>query len=98
MFALFCASHTCLLCAKYPEAKTLIDELVALADEKGGAFWKAGGVAFQGSLLALTGQAAGAVHPITSGITAWRSTGATVFMPMVVIMFGESICGTRQMR
>jgi predicted ATPase len=81
MFALYCASHTCLLCAKYPEAKTLIDELVPLADEKGGAFWKAGGIAFQGSLLALTGQAADAVHTITSGITAYRSTGAMMYMP-----------------
>jgi predicted ATPase len=59
----------------------VIDELVALADEKGATLWKAGGVAFQGSLLALTGQAADAVHTITSGITAWRSTGATVFVP-----------------
>jgi predicted ATPase len=81
MFALYCAAHTYLLFAKYPEAKTLIDELVPLADEKGGAFWKAGGLAFQGSLLALTGQAADAVHTITSGITAYRSTGATMYVP-----------------
>ena len=81
MFALFYTSLTCLLCADYAVAKALIDELVALADEKGTTFWKAGGIAFQGSLLALTGQAADAVHTITSGITAWRSTGATVFMP-----------------
>ena len=81
MFALFYTSLTCLLCADYAVAKALIEELVALADEKGTTFWKAGGIAFQGSLLALTGQAADAVHTITSGITAWRSTGATVFMP-----------------
>ena len=81
MFALFYTSLTCLLYANYAVAKALIDELVALADEKGATFWKAGGIAFQGSLLALTGQAADAVHTITSGITAWRSTGATVFMP-----------------
>ena len=81
MFALFYTSLTCLLCADYAVAKALIDELVALADEKGTTFWKAGGIAFQGSVLALTGQAADAVHTITSGITAWRSTGATVFMP-----------------
>ena len=81
MFALFYTSLTCLLWADYAGAKALIDELVALADEKGATFWKAGGIAFQGSLQALTGQAADAVHTITSGITAWRSTGATVFMP-----------------
>jgi predicted ATPase len=81
MFALYYTSLTCLLCANYPIAKALIDELVGLADEKGATFWKGGGIAFQGSLLALTGQAADAVHTITSGITVWRSTGATAFMP-----------------
>jgi predicted ATPase len=81
MFALFWGSLTCLLCAKYPVAKALIDEFIAVADEKKGAFWKASGMLFQGSLLELTGQAADAVQTITSGITAWRLTGATVYMP-----------------
>jgi class 3 adenylate cyclase/predicted ATPase len=81
MFALLYASLTCLLCGNYAVVNALIDELVAVADEKGAMFWKAGGIAFQGSLLALTSQAADAVHTITSGITAWRSTGATVFVP-----------------
>ena len=35
----------------------------------------------QGCVLALTGKASDAVQMITSGITAWRSTGATVLMP-----------------
>jgi predicted ATPase len=81
MFALCYTSLTCLLWADYAGAKALIDEFVALADEKGATFWKAGGIAFQGSLQALTGQAADAVQTITSGVAAWRSTGATVFMP-----------------
>ena len=38
----------------------------------------------QGCLLALTGKAADAVHMITSGITASRSTGATLWMPVWV--------------
>ena len=37
---------------------------------------------FQGCVLALTGKASDAVQMITSGITAWRSTGATVWMPL----------------
>jgi predicted ATPase len=81
MFALLYASLTFSFCANYAVAKALIDELVALADEKGAAFWKAFGPGFQGSILSLIGQAADAVHTITSGITAWRSTGATVFIP-----------------
>jgi predicted ATPase len=81
MFALLYTSITYSFCSNYAVAKALADELVALGDEKGATFWKAAGIAFQGSVLSLTGQAADAVHTITSGITAWRSTGATVFMP-----------------
>jgi predicted ATPase len=81
MFALFYTSFICLLSGNYAIAKTLIHELVALADEKSATFWKGGGIAFQGSLLALTGQAADAVHTITSGLSVWRSTGATFFVP-----------------
>ena len=35
----------------------------------------------QGCVLALTGKAADAVQMITSGITAYRSTGSTLLMP-----------------
>jgi len=81
MFALVYASITYSFCANYALAKALADELVALGDEKAATFWKAAGIAFQGSVLALTGQAADAVHTITSGMTAWRSMGGTVFAP-----------------
>jgi predicted ATPase len=54
---------------------------VALADQKGGAYWKALGTMMQGDLLALTGKASVAVEKITSGITAQRSTSATVLIP-----------------
>ena len=36
----------------------------------------------QGCVFALTGKASDAVHMITSGITAFRSTGATMWMPL----------------
>ena len=36
----------------------------------------------QGCVFALTGKASDAVHKITSGITAVRSTGATLWMPL----------------
>jgi predicted ATPase len=57
------------------------DELVALADGKGAALWKALGMMNQGCVLALIGEASNAVQMITSGITAFRSTGSTCFMP-----------------
>ena len=69
-------------CGKYATAKARADEVVALADEKGSTFWKAMGIMNRGCVLALTGSASDAVHSITSGITAWRSTGARVFVPL----------------
>jgi tetratricopeptide (TPR) repeat protein len=65
----------------YVAASTLVDELVALADEKDTLFWKAWGMMTEGWLSASTGKASDAVHKITSGIAAWRSTEATAFLP-----------------
>ena len=44
MYALYCASRTLLQRGDYAAANLLIDELVALADEKGALFWKAQGM------------------------------------------------------
>ena len=82
MYALVIASLTHILCGNYAAANALADELVALADEKGALFWKALGMLHQGCVLALTGKASDAVQMITSGITALRSTGATMWMPL----------------
>ena len=82
MYALLHASLTHILCGNYAAASAQADEVVALADEKGALFWKAVGMMRQGCLLALTGKASDAVQMITSGIAAYRSTGATVWMPL----------------
>jgi predicted ATPase len=60
-------------------AKALIDECVALAEEKGAAFFKVMATAQRGCVLALTGKASDAVQTINAGITGYRSTGATVW-------------------
>jgi predicted ATPase len=57
-------------------------EVVALAEEKGSPFWKAFGLMNQGSALALAGRASDAIEILTSGITAYRTTGASVFLPL----------------
>jgi predicted ATPase len=72
---------THLFCGNYAAANALVDEVVALANEKGALFWKVQETLGQGALLALTGKASGAVQIITSGITAFRSTGATWLVP-----------------
>jgi class 3 adenylate cyclase/predicted ATPase len=82
MFALLNGSFTHILCGNYAAANGEADELTALADEKGALLWKAFGTSMQGCLLALAVKASDAVHLITSGITALRSTGGTLWMPL----------------
>ena len=78
MYALAYGSITHIHCGDYAAANARVDELVALAEEKGASHWKAIGMSSPGALLALTGKASDAVQLITSGITAFRSTGATL--------------------
>jgi predicted ATPase len=80
MYALAHAPLTHVQCGNY--APNVVNEFIALADEKGSSFWKAHGIVLQGWLFALTGKASDAVRMITSGITAWRSTGARVFVTL----------------
>jgi predicted ATPase len=81
MYALLFGAHIHILCRNYATANAQNDELVALADEKGAAQWKAAGMLMRGSVFALTGKASDAVPTITPGLTALQSTGATQFMP-----------------
>ena len=82
MFALTHASMTHIHCGKYAAANVELYEVVTLADEKGVMFWKALGMSLQGCLFGLTDKASHAVHIIASGLTAYRSTGTTVWMPL----------------
>ena len=68
----------------YIAANTLLEEGVALADEKGALHWKALGTIGRGCLLATTGNAWNAVQMITSGNAAYRSIGAKVWMPLIL--------------
>src|SRR5262249_45671980 len=82
MQALAVTAFSHIFCGNCATANALLDELVVLADEKGVFFWKAQGVMHQGWVLVLTGETADAVQMLTSGSTAWRSTGATVWTPL----------------
>jgi class 3 adenylate cyclase/predicted ATPase len=81
MFALLNGSLTQILYGNYAIANAEIDELAALAHEKSALLWKAFATSMQGCLLALTGKCVDAVHMINAGITARRSTGATLWAP-----------------
>jgi class 3 adenylate cyclase/predicted ATPase len=82
MPALALTSLTHIHCGNYERAIGQVDEVIALADEKGALFWKMGGNLLKGYILAVTGKTSDAIQRITVGISTWRSTGATVWLPM----------------
>ena len=81
MAALTLTSLSHIHCGSYAIANAQLDEVITLANEKGALFWKVGGMLVQGCLFAITGRASDAVLTITSGLSAWRATGTTVWMP-----------------
>ena len=82
MFALQHAPILYSLCGNYAVAAAQAQEEVALAEEKGSPLWHALGMTIRGSVSALTGSASEAVEMMISGISAYRATGATIFMPL----------------
>ena len=82
MYALFFAGDNHIFCGNYAAANAQIDELIALADERGTLIWKALGTAMRGWLFAVTGKASDAVRAITSGIISLRSTGTILYEPL----------------
>jgi class 3 adenylate cyclase/predicted ATPase len=85
MFALNLTILTHIFRRDHAAATAQYDQLVALACEKGASFRKATGMVKQGCAMALAGKASGAVQMITSGITALRSTGTTIWMPLYLL-------------
>jgi class 3 adenylate cyclase/predicted ATPase len=81
MAALTLTSLTHIHCGNHAIANAQLDEAIRLATEKGALFWRAGGILVKGCLLAESGKALDAVHTIASGISEWRATGTTVWVP-----------------
>jgi predicted ATPase len=81
IYALGHAPFTQLLCGNYAAANTIVNELIALADEKGAVFWQPHGLMHQGWLFAMTGRAADTVRLVPSGMAAYRSTGSRCGLP-----------------
>ena len=82
MYALDHAPIPFTLCGDHAAAAAQAQEVVILAEEKGSQLWKALGVLNQGSVLAQTGKASDAIEILISGITAYRTTGATLWTPL----------------
>jgi class 3 adenylate cyclase/predicted ATPase len=81
MNTLALANLSYIFCGNCAAASSQADELVTLTDEKGSVYWRPFGAWMNGWLSALSGNAAEAARLLTSGIGAWRSTGATLFLP-----------------
>ena len=93
LYALFHASFPRIFCGDYVAAKAIVGELVALADEKGSAFWKSHGIMLQGVLFILGGEASDAVRTITSGSRRTSSNGINGRGSLVVSgISSKSLC------
>jgi predicted ATPase len=82
MYALYPTSVIQLCCGNAEVAAALAQELVTLAEQKHAVLWKAGGVMLKGCVLPSMGKAADAVQLLTPALPVWRSTGATMLLPM----------------
>jgi predicted ATPase len=92
MAAMDIACFNQLFSGNYATAKALSDEQIALAEEKGAIFWKTQGLLKRANLLALTGNASGAVSMFTSLIPVYRSMGITVSLPWYLSLLARA-CG-----
>lgn len=82
MFALINTAYTQIFLGNYSKATVQSDEALALAQENGTLLREAYAKVQRGCILTLTGNAPYAVDMITSGLTSYRSTGSTWFMPV----------------
>jgi class 3 adenylate cyclase/predicted ATPase len=74
----------------YATAEALTNELLTLADEQQSlALWKPAGLLFRGWIFAITGRVPEAVQLITSGLTAYRSSGATNMTPVGISLLAK---------
>ena len=85
------------LCGNYTTANAQLYEAVALADQKGALFWKATGMVLTGCVSAVISKASEAVQMITSALAAFRSTGATLWVPAYLSHLARANADLRQL-
>ena len=90
MYALFFASLSRIFCGDIAAANTLVDELIALADEKDARYWKAFGMTGQGCVLTAAGKASDAIQIMNVGIDTMRLTGATFLMAWDLLQLAKA--------
>ncbi len=96
IYVLSLTSPTLIFCGNYATALANLDEVVALAEEKGALPWKANGMALQGCVLALTDQAEDALKKIATGVAILRETGSKFLIPLFLSYLGRAHAGLGQ--
>jgi hypothetical protein len=71
-----------IFCGKHTEANKLLDEIVALTNERGALYFNSHGIMFQGCLFAATNKAFDSVRVMVPVIASLQSTGSTLWMPL----------------
>jgi predicted ATPase len=96
MPALALTSTTHIHCGQHTVALAQLDELLALAEDKGANLWRVFGAMNKDFIVALKGKAINAVEVISSGLAAWRATGATMLLPMRLATLANACAGAGQ--
>ena len=94
--ALDYASFVHLRRGDYAMANALIDELIALADEKRASAWKWPGTMKRGVLFVVTGKFSDAVKLLTAEIGMWRIVGVTFLVPAYLSFLATAYMGLDQ--
>ena len=81
MNTLALTSFTYILCGTYAAAEMQANELAEMAQQRRLLYWDAFAQWVGGWLLSIADKPSEAVQMLSSGIAAWRSTGATLFAP-----------------
>jgi class 3 adenylate cyclase/predicted ATPase len=81
MYALLHTSPVQMHCGNFAAARAQLNEVIALAEERGASFWKAHGMLHQACALSLAGEASSAVQTGIAGIAAYQSTASKAWMP-----------------
>ena len=76
------AAFPLIFCGNHVVADELLENVVALAEEKRADYLKALAMMFQGCLYGVTGQIPEAIRVIVSEIAAVRATGSTLWVPL----------------
>ena len=87
------AAWTYFACGRHALARKHARELVVLADAKGEPFYKAFGLMLQGLVLTAVGDPEAAVTRLTSALSAYQATGATLLTPHLLSHLAKAHAG-----